>query len=90
MTAKEAALQLGVSVRTVKRIVAEPRAEFEARGKARRDQAAELRATGLKYREIAETMGTTIGSVGRLIHDAKQLAVAPAPTAKKHRTQQTA
>ncbi|RYH22504.1 MAG: replication protein RepB, partial [Alcaligenaceae bacterium] len=43
------------------------------RAKARRDRAVELRAQGLKYRQIAEMMGISTGTVGRLLHDARKL-----------------
>lgn len=72
MTAKEGAERLGVSPRTIQRIIAEPRKEFEGRARERRNRAFELRKTGMKYREIAETMGISIGTVGSLLHDAKK------------------
>lgn len=72
-TAREMAEQFGASPRTIRRIIAEPRADFLARAAERRNRAAELRGQGLLYREIAETMGTTIGDVSRLLHDARQL-----------------
>jgi transposase len=73
-TARELAEKWGVSERSVYRRVAEPRADFLARAKARRDRAVELRAQGLSYAEIAEAMEVSKGTVGRLIHDAKKLA----------------
>ena len=42
LTAREAAERFGVCPRTIRRIVAEPRDEFEARAASRRKQAAEL------------------------------------------------
>lgn len=74
VTAREAAEQLGVSTRTIRRLVAEPRAEFEARAQARRARAVELREQGLLYKEIAEEMDTTTGIVGRLLRDARKHA----------------
>lgn len=74
ITAKEAAAKLGVSPRTIQRMVAEPRAEFEARAEARREKAVTLRAGGLKYTEIAEQMGITVQVVGRLLSDARKHA----------------
>ncbi|WP_432507244.1 sigma factor-like helix-turn-helix DNA-binding protein [Kineococcus arenarius] len=56
--------------------MAEPREDFLARAKARRDRAVELRAQGLKHREIAAEMDVPIGTVGRLLHEAKKLAQA--------------
>ncbi|MGI4896142.1 MAG: sigma factor-like helix-turn-helix DNA-binding protein [Janthinobacterium lividum] len=74
MTARQAAAHFGVSTSTVKRLVAEPREDFLARARVRRDRAVELRAQGLKHREIAAEMGVAIGTVGRLLHEAKKLA----------------
>lgn len=74
-TAREMAERLGVSVRTVRKIVAEPRDEFENRARERREKAAELRASGLKYKEIAEKMGISTGAVGALLHDARKYSV---------------
>lgn len=72
MTAREGAQRLGVSPRTIQRLVAEPRADFEARAQERRQRAVELREQGLKYREIAEEMGCSVGTVGTLLHHARK------------------
>ncbi len=74
MTAREAAARFGLAPRTIRDIVAEPREEYLARAKARRDHAVELRSQGMKQREIAEAMGVPIGTVGRLLWEAKKLA----------------
>lgn len=73
VTQREMAEKFGVSTRTVARFMAEPREDFLARAKARRDRAVELRAQGLKYVEIAAEMGVSTGTVSRLLHDAKKL-----------------
>jgi len=73
-TARELAASFGVSSRTVQRLVAEPRDDFLARARARRARAVELRAQGLKHREIAVEMDVPIGTVSRLLHEAKKLA----------------
>ena len=73
-TAREAAALLGVSERTIRNIVAEPRDDYEARARERRHRAAELRKQGLQYREIAEIMSCSIGTVGRLLYDARKYA----------------
>ncbi|MCX4099102.1 sigma factor-like helix-turn-helix DNA-binding protein [Nocardia sp. alder85J] len=70
-TAKEMAEQLGISVRSVRNIIAEPRENFEARAAEKRTRARELRADGASYREIADELGISIGSVSSLLH-AKQ------------------
>lgn len=72
MTAAEAAERFGASTRTIQRLFAEPRDDFLARSRARRNRAVELRQQGLKYREIAEEMGISTGAVGGLLHDAKK------------------
>ena len=72
ITARELAEQIGSSTRTAQRLIAEPRAEFEQRARARRDQAVELRAQGLLLREIAEQMQTTVGAVGGLLDRARK------------------
>lgn len=73
VTQREMAEKFGVSTRTVARFMAEPREDFLARAKARRDRAVELRAQGLKYVEIAAEMDVSTGTVSRLLHDAKKL-----------------
>lgn len=77
-TAREMAEQFGVSPSTVKRMIAEPREDYLARAKARRERAVELRTQGLKHREIAAEMDLPIGTVGYLLHQAKRLAEAQA------------
>lgn len=77
-TAREVAERFGVSIRTVQRLIAEPRGEFLARAAARRTQAVKLRSEGLKYVEIAERMGVSTGTVSRLIHDARAHGEFPA------------
>lgn len=74
-TARELAERLGVSVRTIRKIAAEPREEFEDRARQRRERAAELRASGLKYKEIAAEMGISTGAVGALLHEARKYSV---------------
>ncbi|MGI4894119.1 MAG: helix-turn-helix domain-containing protein [Janthinobacterium lividum] len=73
-TAKELALRFGVSDRTIRRLIAEPRDEFRARAAARRAHAVDLRTQGLTYAEIADVMECSTGTVGRLLHDARKLA----------------
>ena len=73
-TAREMAAQLGASERTVRNIIAEPRDEFLSRAAAKRKTAVELRGQGHTYAEIAITMHLPIGSVGKLLHDARKHA----------------
>jgi len=73
-TAAEMAARLGVSVRTIRNVVAEPRDDYLARAATNRKNAVELRNQGLKYREIAEEMGCSIGTVSKLLYDARKYA----------------
>lgn len=70
ITAREGAEKLGVSERTVRRIRAEPRADFEGRARVRRERVVELREQGLTYKE----MGIPMGSVGKALYDARKRA----------------
>jgi len=73
-TARELAALYGVHPATVRRTMAEPRADYLARAAARRAHAVELRAQGMKHRQIAEEMGCSIGTVGRLLYEARRSA----------------
>lgn len=66
-TARELAERWGASDRTIRRIVAEPRDNYETRAKEKREHARTLRAGGATYREIADEMGISIGSVSTLL-----------------------
>lgn len=70
-TGRELAEELGISRSTVVKMVAEPRADYEQRARARRATAVKLRLQGLTYREIADRTGTTTGIVGRLLAQAR-------------------
>ena len=78
-TARELAEQHGVSERYIRRVVAERREDFEGRAAARRDRAAELRAGGATYREIADALDCTTGTVGRLLHEHREREGIPQP-----------
>ncbi|WP_432548397.1 helix-turn-helix domain-containing protein [Kineococcus sp. SYSU DK004] len=90
LTAREAAEKYGVSTRTVRRLVAEPRQDFLNRAAARRAQAVQLRLAGATYAEIAEAMGCSTGSVGSLLHDARRRGEMPEPTADADRREEQA
>ncbi|MEV6064886.1 replication protein RepB [Nocardia asteroides] len=66
-TARELAEQFGTTDRTIRRMIAEPRTDYETRAARRRDHAQALRAAGATYRQIAEEMGISIGSVSTLL-----------------------
>ena len=76
-TARELADQFGASTRTIVRLMAEPRDEFEARARQRREHAAQMRREGKTYKEIAEDMGISTGAVGALLHIARKEGLLP-------------
>lgn len=61
--ARVLAERVGVSERTIKRYIAEPRAEYDARTAARHERIRELRAEGKSYRAIAAEVGVSLGTV---------------------------
>ncbi len=73
ITAKEVGARVGISERHVRRLAAEPRAEFLARAKARRLTAARLRIQGLSYAEIAAKTNTTSHMARQLVCKARKL-----------------
>ena len=72
VTAREAAERLGVSERTIRRMMAEPREDFVRRAKERRIEAATLRAEGLKWAEVGERMGISPNAARNLANRAEQ------------------
>lgn len=79
LTAREAAELVGRSARTVQRWRAESREGFEGRAAVRRERAAELRSEGKTYREIADELDCSTGTVGRLLHEHRERAGIPQP-----------
>ncbi|WP_226358491.1 MULTISPECIES: sigma factor-like helix-turn-helix DNA-binding protein [unclassified Pseudonocardia] len=71
-SARDLAEQFGVTRATVVRMMAEPRDDYERRARQRRAAAVQLRLQGLTYREIAERLGTSIGSVGHVLYTARR------------------
>lgn len=67
-TARELAEQFGASTRTIRRIIAEPRTDYETRAADKRRYAQKLRADGFSYKQIAEEMKISEGSVSSLLH----------------------
>lgn len=78
-TARELAAEQGVSPRTIQRDIAESREDFEGRAAARRERAAALRAGGATYKAIADEMGVSTGTVGRLLHEWREQTGVPQP-----------
>ncbi|MFC8047974.1 replication protein RepB [Nocardia sp. NPDC057353] len=66
-TAREMAEQMGISVRSVRNIVAEPRSDYEGRAVEKRRRAQQMRLAGASYKQIAEVLGVSIGSVSTLL-----------------------
>lgn len=62
-TASELARRFGVSERTIRYTMAEPRHIYEERASARHERIRKLRAKGMTYREIAAQVDCTIGTV---------------------------
>lgn len=62
-TARELAARLGVSERTIRRYVAEPRKDFDARTAARHARIRELRTEGKSMRAIAAEVGVSVSTV---------------------------
>lgn len=56
-TARELAERLGVSERTIQRLMAQPRAEYEAETHARQDEALRLRESGMKWADVGAELG---------------------------------
>lgn len=78
-TARELAEEHGVSPRYIRRVVAESREDYEGRAAARRERAAALRSKGKTYREIADELDCSTGTVGRLLHEHRERAGIPQP-----------
>ena len=71
LTAREVAQRYGISERHVRRAIAEPRDDFEARARARQAQALALIESGLTYQQAADQMGITRGTAAGLVHRAR-------------------
>ena len=70
-TAREVAARFGVSPRTVQRIVAEPRGEFESRAAERQDEALALYESGLSYQGVADALGISRDTASGLVRRAR-------------------
>jgi len=62
-TARELAKRFGKSQRTIYRVMAEPREDYEARAAERHARISRLRAEGLSMRAIAAEVGVSVGTV---------------------------
>lgn len=77
-TARELAERIGCSPRTIQKLWAEPRADFEARSKARQMEALALREQGMTYQAVANKLGISRGAAAGLVHRARQKATSAA------------
>lgn len=59
MTAQEAGKRFGKSPRTIRRLVAQDRPDYEATAAARRQQAHDLKQQGMTWAQVGEAMGCT-------------------------------
>jgi len=74
ITAKAAAERIGCSPRTVQRIQAEPRTQYDARVKERRELVLSLKEDqGMTYRQIANALNLSTSRVGSLLHEARKV-----------------
>lgn len=72
MTQREMAEQFGVSISTVKNYISLPREDYEQEAATRRKQAFELRQKGLAWKDVADSMNSTIDAVKSLAKRYKQ------------------
>lgn len=70
--ASELAKQFGVSTRTIRRVIAEPRAEYEARAQKLRESVVSLRLSGATYQQIADELDVPMGTVKTTLHRARK------------------
>lgn len=66
-TARELATQFGVTPRYIQMLIAEPREDWEARGRARQAEALVFRAEGLSYAEIGQRLGISRDAAAGLV-----------------------
>ena len=71
-SARVIAERMGVSPSTVKRLIAEPRDEYEARIAARHARIRELRAEGKSMRAIAQELNISVGTVHYALNKATE------------------
>jgi transposase len=72
MTAREAANRFGVTTRTIQRIVAEPREDYESRALTRQDEALALRSQGLSHAEVGKALGVSRNAAAGLVRRGRQ------------------
>lgn len=85
-TAREIAQRVGVTERTIRNIVAEERAVYEARAQEIREQIIELRRQGMKQVPIAQKLGITQGLVSIRLKEARLAGVDLSPIAPSEKS----
>jgi len=76
ISARELGLRYGKDPSTIRRVFAEPRAEYEGRARERREQILDLEAQGLGVRAIARELGVSPGLVSIRLKEARQAVAA--------------
>lgn len=80
--AKVMAAKYGISERSVRNVIAEPREDFEARGQQRQDEALVLRAQGLSHAQVGKVLGVSRHAAAGLVRRAQQRHQLVAPLTK--------
>lgn len=78
-TARESAAKFGVTERTIRNWLAQPRADYLAEAEARRKTVIELKSQGLTHSQIGEQLGISAKAVECLHRRAKKAAKTPQP-----------
>jgi DNA-binding NarL/FixJ family response regulator len=74
-TARELGERFGISDRTIRRIIAEPRPDYESRASDRREQIIALHRQGLGVRTIGRQLSLSHGLVSIRLKEAREAGV---------------
>jgi len=74
ITARAAAAKYGVTPRTIRRVIAEPRDDYLSRAEKRQDEALRLYESGLSYQGVADEMGVSRNAAAGLVRRARAKA----------------
>ena len=81
LTSTEAAKRFGKSPRTIRRLVAEDRSDYEATAAARRQQAHDLKQQGMSWAQVGDAMGCTPEAAKQLGKRFREMTKASSGTA---------
>jgi transposase len=81
-TAQQLAAQFGVSERTIRKAIAQPREDYEQEAAQRHERIRELHTQGLSYREIAAEVG--LRSAGSVHYALKKTSPNPPGTTRPY------